>query len=506
MITIFRMIKKPAKLFRLCYIVILPGFLILVLSAELIFARDLHKPASIEHYTSSLDKRIPALMKDYDIPGVIIALVDDGRYAWSKAYGYAELEAERKMTVDTFCRMESISKPVVAWGVMKLVEQGMIDLDAPAARYLKTWEFPESKYPAEAITVRHLLSHSAGLPLGNISDRYPPDGDVPSPEESLTKYAVPAREPGTFFYSNAGFNLLELIVEDATGRDFNEYMEDEVLLPLGMEGSSFTWSEDFEPPVPKGYDYSGRPVPVHVYPGKGSGGLFSTVEDIARFTAAAMPGFSGNGTAVLSETGIRKLHEPVIDIPGYYGLVFDHYGLGHFIEFFPGGAKGVSHGGQGAGWMTHFQAVPETGDGIVIITNSQRSWPFFSTILRDWARWRGFPGIGMGVIIPARRALIGLMGFIGIVLLWQVWRLGRGLAAGTRRFVPFDREGLGIRALVAVISLALGALLVRVIRLEYFFIDSVFPIASGWLKLTVLAATVILMISALLPRTGVSNR
>ncbi len=465
------------------------------------FGKD-QQTIPLEEFTARLDKRIISLMKSYDIPGVIITVITKGSPAWSKAYGYADLGAKRKMTVATVCRVESISKPVTAWGVMKLVEQGRIDLDAPAVRYLKTWEFPESNHPVEAITIRHLLSHSAGLPLGNISDRYSPEGKVPSPEESLYGYAVPFREPGTFYYSNAGFNLLELIIEEVTGRDFDEYMENEVLLPLGMNSSSFTWSEDFDPPVPHGYDYGGNPVPVHVYPGRASGGLFSTADDIARFAAAGMPQFPGTGTAVLSDTGIRKLHKPVVDIPGYYGLVFDAYGLGYFIEIFNGGAKAVSHGGQGSGWMTDFHAVPETGDGIVIIANSQRSWPFFAHVLRDWAEWRGFSDIGMGIIIPARRILLMLMALAGIALAWQVWRLAGGLLSGNRRFAPFAREDRVVRVIEAGLSLVMAAVLAWIAGMEYFFINSVFPIASTWLGWTLLATAVILMASALIPRTS----
>ena len=140
----------------------------------------------------------------------------------------------------------------------------------------------------------------------------------------------------------------------------------------------------------------GQPIPVYVYPATASGGLFSTVDDIARFVAAGMTRFGNTGHAVLSPETIAELYVPGVDTASFYSIVFDAYGYGHFIENLSNGYRAVAHGGQGYGWMTHFHAVPETGDGIVILINSQRSWPFFVYVLSDWARWIGAGSVGMG--------------------------------------------------------------------------------------------------------------
>lgn len=289
-------------------------------------------------------------MKDYDIPGVNIALVKRGEIIWSKAYGYADLEEGRKMTTDTYCRVESISKPVTAWGVMKLVEQGKVELDKPVELYIKNWEFPESEFSEKNVTVRQLLSNNAGMPLGTIGVRYSPKEDIPSLEEYLSNDAILKQEPGlSFSYSNTGFNLLELLIEEVTGRDFAEYMAEEVLIPLGMYNSSFTWGEELDPAIPNGYDLNGNPIPVYIYPDKAAGGLFACVEDIATFITAGMTNFSRTGHEVLNAQSINKLYTPMVEIPGFYGLAFDSYGLGHFIESLSNGKKAVSHGGQGSG-------------------------------------------------------------------------------------------------------------------------------------------------------------
>ena len=353
---------------------------------------------SLHSITAHLNERVPELMGRYDIPGMSIALINKGRVVWAEAYGFADIESERRMTVDTYLRVQSISKPVTAWGVLKLTEQNKIDLDEPVIEYLDDWEFPESEFNEKNITVRHLLSHRAGLPLGDIFNIYSPEKEMPSLKECLEKEAYLIREPGaSFMYSNTGYNLLELLIEEVTDRDFAEYMENEVLIPLGMNNSSFNYSEDFNPPVPYGYDLKGKAVPVYVYPEKGSGGLFATVKDIGAFVCAGMPDFSQN--RVISAESIDMLYAPLADRLGIYSLVFDSYGLGYYLEGLNGGITAAAHGGQGTGWMTHFHSVPETGDGIVIMTNSQRSWPLFAYILSDWAKWNGFDSLGMSRII-----------------------------------------------------------------------------------------------------------
>jgi len=475
-------------------------FGLLVFAANVYGAMEDDEHIILERFTSYLDMRIPVLMEDYDIPGASIALIQKGKTTWVKAYGYADMEAGRKMTVDTPVMVQSISKPVTAWGVMRLVQEGKIQLDHPVEEYLDSFTLPETEFSEEKVTVRHLLSQSAGMPLGNVLERYSPKGEIPSLEETLSREARLQREPGeAFSYSNTGFNLLELLIEEVTGQDFARYMEEEILIPLGMDDSSFTWSEKWYPPVPTGYDTKGAPVPVYVYPGRASGGLFATVKDIASFVSAGMPGFSQRGSEVLDPQNIRLLHTPAVEIPGFYGLAFDHYGLGHFIETLPDGKTSVSHGGQGYGWMTHFQSVPETGDGIVILTNSQRSWPFFAYILRDWSEWNGLPPVGMSRIIQGQRLVWALTGIIMFTALWRSWHLVQELASGRRRFSPLSKNNLLRRSVEACLSVVLLSGLFWCISMDYLFITSLFPKASVWLGASIFGLAMVLLSSGVFP-------
>ena len=197
---------------------------------------------------------------------------------------------------------------------------------------------------------------------------------MPSNRDVMTKEAMPIREAAVrFSYSNVGYNILEILIEDVTGQSYSEYLRSEVLLPLGMEIATFEVDAATKPYPPTGYNLGGEAVPVYLYPSKASGGLFATAHDVALFAVACI-----KENPVLDTKLVGQMYQPESHKIGIYSLVFEAYGLGHYIETLPNGMISVSHGGQGNGIMTHFQAVPETGDAIVILTNSQRSWPFIA--------------------------------------------------------------------------------------------------------------------------------
>lgn len=458
-------------------------------------------------FTEYLDNRIPKLMEDYGISGTAIALVKNGEPAWSKAYGYADADSGRKMTVDTYCRVESISKSVTAWGVLKLVQEEKIELDRPLVSYLKTWKLPESEFSEEKITIRQLLSQTSGMPLGTIGVRYAPTQNKPTLREILTNDAVLFQEPNTSFsYSNTGFNLLELLIEDVTGLDFADYMEKEVLAPLAMYRSTFNWSDTLAPPVPFGYDLEGSPIPVYVYPDKAAGGLFSTVNDVARFVAAGMTNYNDVGQKVLHPKYIDSLYSPMTKLSGYYDFVFDAYGFGHFIENLPNGMTSVSNGGQGSGWMAQFQSVPETGDGIVILTNSQRSWPFFGHILNDWAEWNGFGAVGMGKIVGATKVSWAVIALLLLYSAVQSVPLLKGIVLGSRKYAPLSKKSRLPRSGQFVLSLIFMVGLWWMLGQEYFFLFSVLPIASQWLVRIIFIVALVLLASALFPKIHPKNK
>ena len=465
---------------------IIISLLVMPLSGSLQMGRNMRADAPLDEFEAHMDERIPTMMKLYGIPGCNIALVKDGEIAWTEGYGYADVKSGRALTTDTPMSVQSITKSVTAWGVMRLRERGLIDLDTPVSQYLKSWQFPLSDYPAEKITVRQLLSHTSGMPLGDFTNTYSPGEDIPSNGDVMTREAVLMRKPGTeFSYSNTGYNILEIIIEDVTGKSFPEYIRTEVLLPLGMESAAFDIDEEVTPYPPTGYNLREEPVPVYLYPSKASGGLFATAHDIARFAAAGM-----QENSVLSVESISRMYQPECHKVGIYGLIFEAYGFGHYIEKLPNVALSVSHGGQGNGIMTHMQAVPETGDAIVILTNSQRSWPFIAYILSDWAQWRGFPSVGMGRIIWGHYGLCVVIGMLISASLLVIWRL-------VSTFYQQKRTGFKLLRVSAAFIL-LGVLILCACQ-RYLFITSVFPVLSVWLGGTAFVFSIVLLLSVVLP-------
>jgi CubicO group peptidase (beta-lactamase class C family) len=341
--------------------------------------------SSRDGLAGKLDRLIPRWMVQHNVPGVAVSLVRNGEAAWSKGYGLADREQGEPVTTGTVFQVASISKAVTSWGVMKLVESGQLELDAPVEQYLTRWHLPPSNYDASGVTVRRLLSHSAGLSVHGYSG-LPPDVSLPSLEESLSGNNGGAgevritMEPGAqFSYSGGGFTLLQLIIEEVTGETFSAYMQREVLDPLGMTHSSFEWRADLQQATAAAYSETRVPLPNYLFTEQAAAGLYSTAPDMARFLAAEMPGPHGEpaGRGVLAPDTLALMFTPVIQ----------HQGLGQGVSKLLDGSKLIEHGGANQGWNSVISANPEHGWGLVILTNSDNGWPLIQKGLPEWVNF-----------------------------------------------------------------------------------------------------------------------
>jgi CubicO group peptidase (beta-lactamase class C family) len=367
--------------------------------------------------TTRLSETATARMQADGVAGAAIVVLQGGGPVWTGAFGIADPERGLPVREDTLFRVESLSKPVTAWGAMRLVEMGLLDLDAPVTDCLRRWRPPEG---TPTLTMRQLLSHRAGVDLGDFTERYDPLEERPVLPDHLARDFAIIATPGTeFAYSDTGFNILELMIEDCTGEDFGAFIGREVLAPLGMTTATYEWPGTG---MAVGHDLRGRPVAAYTYPGRGSGGLLATAGDMARFAAASM---AGGEQTVLSAEGLAQLHRQVAPVDGLFGFAADGYALGHFTETVSDGRHAVWHGGQGYGWMSHMHLVPDTGDGIVILSNSQRAWPLFAALLRDWSDNLGFAPAGMARVVwaeTAARVTIGGLVALSALVAWFAWR------------------------------------------------------------------------------------
>ena len=200
------------------------------------------------------------LINNDNVPGVVVALVDDQEVVWQEAFGYANLEEEIFASDDTVHRIASITKTFTTLAIMKLYEEGIVDLDAPITDYLPDFSI-KTRYPdSDPITMRSILSHRSGLPdpenrfLGELT------GLEPYERISLEEYLETYKDDYViypvghqFCYSSVGFLILGRIIEVMTGQEYSDYMEENILNPLDMSNSTFFSSSVEKGKMTKGY-------------------------------------------------------------------------------------------------------------------------------------------------------------------------------------------------------------------------------------------------------------
>jgi CubicO group peptidase (beta-lactamase class C family) len=316
-------------------------------------------------------------------PGLAVALVHQGRLAWAEGYGLADRATGRPVTVRTRFQGASLSKAVAAWGVLRLVEQGRIGLDEPLVGHLRRWRPPPSPFDTGGITVRRLLSHTAGLSVhgygGQRSDRPLPSIAASLSGEAGGSFPVELLEaPGRrWLYSGGGYSVLQLLVEELTGRPFAALMRTQVLGPLGMTASSFRWRRTAATARP--HDRRGTPSPDFAFTEQAAAGLVTTAPDLARFVAAALPGPTGEppGRGVLRPAGVRLA---LTAAPGTDG----RWGLGYGLGLLAGGDLLAYHEGANHGWRAGLALLPDRGSGIVALTNGDDGSTVIDAVVQRW--------------------------------------------------------------------------------------------------------------------------
>jgi CubicO group peptidase (beta-lactamase class C family) len=316
-------------------------------------------------------------------PGLAVALVQHGQVVWVAGYGLSDPATGRPVTASTRFQAASLAKPVTAWGVLRLVESGRIGLDEPIIGRLRRWRPPPSRFDADGLTVRRLLSHTAGLSVHGYVG-LPADRPVPSITASLSGetgdgFPVELLEPPgrRWLYSGGGYSLLQLLVEELTGRPFADYMRAEVLGPLGMTASSFRWLRTAETARP--HDAGGGPIPDFAFAEQAAAGLVTTAPDLARFLAAALAGPHGEppGRGVLSPAGVRLALTAAAATEGRWGL---GYGLG----LTPGGDLLAYHEGANRGWRAGLALLPDRRSGIAVLANGDAGSGPIDVVVQQW--------------------------------------------------------------------------------------------------------------------------
>ena len=315
------------------------------------------------------------LIKNGKVPSVVIALVDDQEVVWQEAFGYADLEEQVFASADTIYRMGSISKPFTALAIMKLYEDGIIDLDAPITDYLPDFSL-KTRFPdSDPITIRSILSHRSGLPVGSIRwliensgirdyERISLKELVDFLPDEYVSYPVGYR----YQYSNLGFTILGRIIEVVTGSEFTVYMQENILNPLGMGESSFLSSPAIKGKMGMGYytDQSkAEPHPQLDYSDLPPANLYSTLSDMAKFVSFLFGEGEVNDKQIIQKETLEMMYVDYYSRPRDpcpLGLSWGLYSLssGHIM---------VVHGGSVAGFEAFMGFLPNEKLGFVIVAN-----------------------------------------------------------------------------------------------------------------------------------------
>lgn len=230
----------------------------------------------------NIEERLRAL----GIPGVSIAVIENGEIAWAKGYGIADSSENRPVTTETMFLAGSISKPVAAIRAHQLAEAGMISLDTNVNKYLTSWKLPENEFTeTKKVTTRGILNHTAGLTVWGFPG-YDKGDTIPSVAEVLdgkgnTDAVRVYKEPGeSWMYSGGGYTIMQLMMTDMEQNTFSEIMQTNVLNPLGMTKSTFEnpLPEQYHAIAATGYRRNGDEVEGKwpIYPEMAAAGLWTT--------------------------------------------------------------------------------------------------------------------------------------------------------------------------------------------------------------------------------------
>ena len=310
-------------------------------------------------------------MAVHHVPGVSIAIVDSGRIIWARGFGVKEAGGTDSVTTETLFQAGSVSKPTFALGVMRLVQDGKLNLDENVNDKLVSWKVPDNKFTAtEKVTLRRILSHNAGLTVHGFPG-YEAGTPIPTVPQVLdgakpVVNTAPVRVdtfPGAIWrYSGGGTTIAQLLITDLTKQPFPAFMHDRVLGPAGMTHSTY------EQPLPAamapmaatGHLPDGGPVKgkYHTYPEMAAAGLWTTPSDLATLAIELQKTYAGRSTKIVSQATLKDMFT-VQKAPT--GIGYFLAGAGPDLEF--------EHGGGDEGFITEFVAFAERGQGAFIMTN-----------------------------------------------------------------------------------------------------------------------------------------
>jgi CubicO group peptidase (beta-lactamase class C family) len=341
-------------------------------------------------------------MEFYKTPGVSLVVIDDTAIDWSHASGLLKASEPAQVTEGSVFQAGSVSKFVAAVLVLRFVEEGLLDLNADVNRYLTSWKVPENEFTGEKkVTLGYLLSHQAGMPSFPQFEQESgkPDPTLPQmlngERPALNPSAVPCYEPGSqWAYSNIGYAVIQLVLEDLTGKRLQQIAVDMLFGPLGMRSSSFSYplTRDLKPDEAWPHDSQGQPRPPEQEgPARAVGGLMTTPGDMAKLVLEVMKAYQGDTTRIISPETARLMVSRQVRVPTEALGVPLSEGLGVFIDDTTDEVCFVHPGHNSPGTTFIMMAYPAMGKGAVIAVNGNVGDRLYLEVIASLAQEYGWP-------------------------------------------------------------------------------------------------------------------
>ncbi len=346
-----------------------------------------------EEVTYNIEDR----MRHWDVPAVSLVVIDNMKISYSGAFGLKKKGDTVPVNSNTLFQAASVSKPVAAVGAMTLSYKDELNIDIDINQLSTGWQLPYEDYEGP-ITIRQILSHSAGLSVGGFQGYFTEEnlptvyqiieGKSPANSPAVRIIAAPATR---FIYSGGGYQIMQKIMEDVVGKDFPTIMYENVFHPLDMTSSYYAPLDSTRiENAAYGHtdnDYIPHHAPIHVE--SAAGGLWTTPSDLGLLLIELMKAYNNKESIILDSLTLSSMMQAVF---WDYGLGFKVMGEGKDFRF--------SHGGATIGWHSHFMAFPERGQAVVIMTNGTNGWVLWSEIVRSVADALNWPNEKPRIIEP----------------------------------------------------------------------------------------------------------
>jgi CubicO group peptidase (beta-lactamase class C family) len=324
-----------------------------------------------------LEQLITEAMQAAKVPGAAVAVIYNNEVVYANGFGVTSVEdGGLPCTPNTLFRIGSTSKPLTTTAIMRLVEQGILELDTPIDELLPDLQFSESG-AIQQVTLRKLLSHQAALPTAaeHWGSREP-SGLRESVYRDIPAYRLIAPVGKIWSYSNPGINLAGYLAEAASGKPYTELMQELVFDPLAMKRTTFDPLIAMTYPVAQSHDVdeTGALRVQHRYADNTqhypSGFAISTVLDLANFAIMLMNGGKFNDQQVLSAESVAEMQRPQAS---FIALNGDGYGLTLSSHDYKG-LRRVGHGGRISTFASLFEMIPERGAAVIVLANRAAEW------------------------------------------------------------------------------------------------------------------------------------